>query len=329
MKCDQFDKKNLRYYAYALETCPTTGKKHLQGFAYSWKSMRLTAWKKIFPGAHIEQMRGNFRENEAYCSKEADLVEFGEKPNENGARKDLSTFTERITKGERVEDIALDQPNTYVQYRNGLVAYENIVRAKKERQDRAMPKVYIRVGEAGSGKTRWLDEQFGLDGWRFVPDNTGKWFDGCDARDVICFDDVEINQVPSLSLFKRVTDRYCGTWPIKGGFITKKWKAIVFTSNHPPNRWWKDLSPEDEAAVMRRIFQIELVYKDHTEVIYQNPECQSSEDRVDMDPCEEERDQGLQCCDISADLDAVLEDQAQEGLSVERRDLQGESDQLC
>jgi hypothetical protein len=54
-------KGELRFLAYGKETCPTTNKQHWQGFAYSFKVQRLTAWKKLFPGAHIEQMKGNFR----------------------------------------------------------------------------------------------------------------------------------------------------------------------------------------------------------------------------------------------------------------------------
>ena len=48
------------------------------------------------------------------------------------------------------------------------------------RNNRDVPEVYIRVGPPGTGKTRWLDEQYGADKWIEAPDNTGKWFDGCD-----------------------------------------------------------------------------------------------------------------------------------------------------
>lgn len=86
-------KPKLKYFAYAEETCPTTGKKHNQGFACGWKQMGLSAWKKLFPGAHIEPMRGQIRENSAYCSKEGNLVEFGVKPNEPGVKKTLLEFS--------------------------------------------------------------------------------------------------------------------------------------------------------------------------------------------------------------------------------------------
>jgi hypothetical protein len=73
--CDQ-----LRYLAYAEETCPTTQKKHFQAFAYAKAPMRFGGWKELFPTAHIEKMKGNFAQNEKYCSKEGKLIEFGERP---------------------------------------------------------------------------------------------------------------------------------------------------------------------------------------------------------------------------------------------------------
>jgi hypothetical protein len=58
---------SLRYLAYGLEPCPTTSKQHYQGFAYAFKAQRFTAFKKLFPKAHIEQMKGNFRDTSS-CS---------------------------------------------------------------------------------------------------------------------------------------------------------------------------------------------------------------------------------------------------------------------
>lgn len=253
-------KLKVKYLAYAEETCPTTGKKHLQGFACGWKQMGLTAWKKVFPGAHIEPMRGQIRENEAYCSKEGTLKEFGEKPNENGQKSSLLTYKRKLDEGADVLDVAQEEDHfqTYLMYRNGLHEYKRHVRAKAIQSDRTAPDVYVRIGPPGTGKTRWMDEQFGLDGWTQAPDNTGRWFDGCD-RDVILFDDVEAGAIPPLSLWKRLTDRYPLQVPVKGGFITWKPRTIVFTSNSHPYSWWKDLSEFDKGAIERRLKEVVVV----------------------------------------------------------------------
>ena len=63
-----------------------------------------------------------------------------------------------------------------------------------------MPKVYIRIGSPGSGNSKWLDEQYGLDKWIETPDNTGKWFDGCELADVLVFNDVSFGAIPALDV---------------------------------------------------------------------------------------------------------------------------------
>ena len=75
----------IRYIAYALETCPKTQKKHHQGFIYTHNNQthgkrNLQKLSKIIEASHVEPMRGKISENEYYCSKEGELIEIGEKP---------------------------------------------------------------------------------------------------------------------------------------------------------------------------------------------------------------------------------------------------------
>lgn len=249
-----------QYLAYALETCPTTGKKHFQGFAYSKSPWSFKKWTEAFPGAHIEYMRGNFASNERYCSKEGQLIEAGQKPMEDGKRRTLIAIKEDIEAGIAPIEAA-EEPEkfpTWCQNYRALELYKHHIRKKSKIHDREQPKVYVRLGPAGTGKTQWADEQFGKDGWVFAPDNTGQWFDNCD-RDVIVFDDVERGQIPPLSLWKRLTDRYGFSVPYKGGFLYWKPKVIIFTSNSHPKEWWPDLSPFDIDAIERRITEIIVV----------------------------------------------------------------------
>ena len=48
-----------------------------------------------------------------------------------------------------------------------------------------------------------MDDTYGIGNWVTTPWNNGHWFDGCD-HDVILFDDVEANAIPSSSFFKRL-----------------------------------------------------------------------------------------------------------------------------
>lgn len=250
----------LTYLAYAEETCPTTGKKHYQGFAYRETKQTHAAWRKALPGAHIEEMHGNFRQNEKYCSKEGKLIEFGVKPMENGKKRKLIEIKERIDEGEKPVDIAEEERYfpIWVNNHRALEVYNQHKRAKRLVNDRSLPEVHLRIGPPGTGKTRWCDDQFGPDGWKFAPDNTGRWFDGCDC-DVIVFDDVERGQVPPLSTWKKLTDRYGGPMPTKGGFVYWKPKVIVVTSNSHPRQWWPDASEFDIGAVERRLTSVTVV----------------------------------------------------------------------
>ena len=47
------------------------------------------------------------------------------------------------------------------------ILYKNI------KENREVPEVYIRIGPAGTGKSRWLDDTYGLSKWIEAPDNTG------------------------------------------------------------------------------------------------------------------------------------------------------------
>jgi hypothetical protein len=257
---------DVQFIAYAREHAPTTGRPHHQTWMYSGEKKKWT-WHKWFSklepyigNDHFEKMNGTFEQNDVYCSKEGELIKVGVPPMKNGQHKTVLEVKKRLDSGKRVMEIAEDDEMfpTVARQSKFFYEYQNYKRTKTLEQNRDAPSVYVRIGPAGTGKTRWLDEQFGLAGWVFAPDNTGRWFDGCD-RDVICFDDVEAGQVPPLSLWKRLTDRYPMQVPVKGGFITWKPKTIVFTSNTHPKQWWPELSEFDLQAIERRLTDVVVV----------------------------------------------------------------------
>jgi hypothetical protein len=214
--------EKLRFLAYGREICPTTKRHHLQCYAYSKTPMRLTQWLQVLGPKkhHIEAMRESFACNERYCSKEGELQKFGDEPKQ-GTRTDLVEVKRLLDSGKRPMEIAEEHEEHFasvMRFERSFSKYAEYKRARKCQDDRTVPDVYVRIGPPGSGKTKWLDDTFGTSGYAIAPDNTGRWYDGCD-HDVILFDDVEAGSIPPFSQWKRLCDRYPFKVPVKGGFV--------------------------------------------------------------------------------------------------------------
>ena len=136
--------------------------------------MRLTGWKKLFPTAHIEVMRGSFTDNEKYCSKEGVLVEYGEKPFQ-GCRRDLISMKRKLDEGICPMELAEDDEYFSVVAKHDRFAekYYDYKRAKVYKTDRTLPNVIVLIGPTGCGKTSYLDEKFGAGNWTKLPAPNG------------------------------------------------------------------------------------------------------------------------------------------------------------
>lgn len=265
------DTGRLRFIAFGEEVCPETGTLHYQAYlcGYQDRKPSLKQLIKWFGTGHnFEVMRGTLKHNEEYCSKEGSFTKLGDEPRQ-GERHDVIGKKRRIDSGMTPVESAEEEGHfgTFIKYHAGLEKYAHHVRAKTLRLDRTQPKVYIRVGDPGSGKTRWLDEQFGLDGWARMPNPTGSWFitPAVSYSDTVLIDDVGRGKVPKVEEFLEWTDRYPIEFNSKGGHLWWKPKNIVFTSNSHPNDWWPNISAHHKEAVERRIYRIDLVYKDRPE----------------------------------------------------------------
>lgn len=61
-------------YIIGEETCPTTNRKHLQGYIEAKKIIRPNETFKELPGVHWEKRRGTREHNITYCSKENNFI---------------------------------------------------------------------------------------------------------------------------------------------------------------------------------------------------------------------------------------------------------------
>lgn len=263
------DTGRLRFIAFGEEVCPNTGSLHYQVYLVGYNKLSLKQLVRYFgEGHHFEPMYGSLRQNEEYCSKEGSFHKLGDEPRQ-GERHDLIGFKRKLETGARPEEIAEEEGHfgSYVKYHAGFEKYAHHLRAKVIKHDREMPKVYIRVGDSGSGKTRFLDEQFGVGNWARMPNPTSSWWiTGTVAySDTVLIDDVGPSKVPKVEEFLEWTDRYPIEFNSKGGFLWWKPKNIVITSNCAWTTWWPKLTSAHKEAVERRIFRIDLVFKDKPE----------------------------------------------------------------
>ena len=247
----------ISYMAYANEVCPTTKKAHLQGFAYARVAMKLTGWKKLFPTAHIEKMRGSFADNEKYCSKEGELLEFGERPMQ-GIRRDLISLKRKLDEGIKPLDLAEDDEyfGVVAKHHRFAETYSDHKKGKVLKMDRSAPNVYLLKGEPGSGKTSWCDNKFGVGNWVKLPSPTNNtwWFTReCCTSDTIVIDDVGPTKVPEIETLLEWLDRYAFQAPIKGGNQWCKPKNWVLTTNVEPATWWEKAKGIHIDALERRI----------------------------------------------------------------------------
>lgn len=264
---DAVDRLEATYAIAGVETCPDTGRLHLQCFVSPGKRRCLEKFRRDWHNFHIEQRRGSKFANFKYCSKSGKYFELGERPTETardrrtGKQEILVSIFERLERGESSVAVFKDHPGLILQYgrryRELLGEYRSIVRSWKSQ-------VVVLWGPTGSGKTRrsYRELSFlcGKSVW-WSPDLSLQWFDGYSGHKGALFDDFSPNESEgSESIFRlllRLLDRYPVRVPVKGGFVEWSPRLIYFTSNTHPNLWFPNISYD--APLLRRIEVIENI----------------------------------------------------------------------
>lgn len=237
----RYCKDECTYAVIGHEVCPTTGRKHIQGYCH-WKSPRsLGFFSKTFGDCHVEKPRGTAQQNREYCTKDGKFEEFGSIPVQ-GHRVDWQQAFDDLKEGTPLVEILEKQPH--------LLPCQ---RALREVRNQLLKPVHRNVhvtvlwGDAGVGKSRWA--------WDKYPDlytkPSGEWWDGYNGEKVLLLDDF-YGWIRYHDLL-RVLDRYPTSVPFKGGFVWAQWDTIVITSNKHPSLWYAD---RWSYALRRRLHKI-------------------------------------------------------------------------
>ncbi len=241
------------YCVFGREVCPSTGRRHLQGYFYVKRKLTMHGVKSMlgdgFGHVHLEPAEGTAVQNREYCTKELDFEEFGVLPSQ-GRRSDLAIIKAKIKEGVPEETIADDHFVQWVQYRRSFSAYRDLLRKPQMRLELG---VYVLHGEPGVGKTRFVYQfarDLGTTPFR-VPDPELRWFDGYRGQQVVLIDDYR--GAARFEFLLQLLDIYPLQVPDKGGFTWWEPTYIFITSNDEIQDWHID---KDQTPLRRRLRRV-------------------------------------------------------------------------
>ncbi len=247
-RCNDLD---CKYMVFGKEGTESGQTPHLQGYFELSRKVSFNVLRLHFEGrAHIESRRGTAKQAADYCMKEGEYVVRGEL-SAQGKRNDLVLMYEKVKDG--ASDLVLQEymPAVYARCYKAIDRMRlNLVREEKYF---APVEVLVFVGPPGSGKTR---KAYEVDpDLYFLPveaKSSSLWWDGYFDQQTVLIDDY-YGDLP-WSLFLRLLDGYKFNLPIKGGFVWKRYRRVIITSNAYPNAWYG--AAKEYAALERRINEV-------------------------------------------------------------------------
>lgn len=239
---DLLKEKKIKYFGYAEENCPSTGRPHWQAFCITGRKEERPMQRMVKP-RHVEIMRGSLMSNDIYCSKQNRMKHLGIRPS-NGNSANVLAAKMIIDGGGTISDL-YDEGFQLSAIRWG----EGYISRKRKREEFQKPKVTWIYGETGTGKSRMAYEMTD-DPWVSSADGL-QWFDGYEHNEDVIFDDFRASHC-SFSRLLRLLDGYGMRVPIKGGFVNWMPKQIVITSCYSPEECYCHV-PESLQQLLRRI----------------------------------------------------------------------------
>lgn len=272
----------VRYIVAQLEICPTSGRRHFQGYVELHTGTRISTLKNLFQdnAAHFEQRRGTRDQARDYCMKidtrdpENISFEIGQFKGKQGKRNDWDEIKSMIHDGAGYDDLVQEFPA--VVGRNSravgdLIRIINPDATRKKKTD-----VYVLAGEPGTGKSTTAKTM----ATRYYPDEPPEcytlgsvrgdniWFDGYDPikHKRIIIDEFTSN-IP-LSYFNMWFDEHGATVQIKGGMVPFLADEVIITSNIHPKDWYPNISDTSRRiSFFRRITRAWWISSKGTDVV--------------------------------------------------------------
>lgn len=236
---------------YQEEVCGSTERHHFQGFIGFSRKISLTEVKRLLQSnLHVESVKKSIAAAQNYCmkadSKVSEGMEFSAGINKvAGSRTDLLICKDLLDKG--ISDADLYESH----FETSAANYRFFDRYRLAKASHRMepPEVIILYGPTGTGKTRWVYDNF-TD--VYSKDPTNKWWDGYRQNQCILIDEFHCN-LP-LNYMLRLLDRYPMTVETKGGSTVVNSPTIVITTNlNPTVDFYSECDHRSRAAFFRRV----------------------------------------------------------------------------
>lgn len=230
------------------ERCPTTKKRHWQGFVVFKNARTMQSILKEVPGTHLEVAKGSADQNYKYCTKDGKFVTFGERPVGQGKRSDLDRLVSHFKEGGNMLGALEIAPGTACRNMTNLYKLEHMFSPPRD----WIMDVRIYYGKPGSGKTRAVYDEFGFDA--VFKKQKNKWWDGYTGQDVILIDDFDPDSYYTGLTFDywlELLDRYPMSLEVKGGTCMMRSHIVIITSNFDPKDWFAE--QKNRSAFFRRV----------------------------------------------------------------------------
>lgn len=293
---DFLKKWNVQFLSIQNEICPSTKVHHIQGFVYFQNARILSGVKLVLPKAHWEQAldKAPYATAIEYTTvdkKHKDgtpdtswipgtQFQWGDKPQAQGARSDVTELREAIKTGTVSYTDAIGNYNAGLRYARGV---QDLVREHYKPPPYKIPKelkatcVY---GDAGLGKTMFLKKRAAAEGKSLCILKNRQlrngWYDGYNNHDWVLFDDIDGSTFKYPRDLMGALDGDDGRVPVKGGFVKWAPEMIFITCDkHPYDFYpqWITAKPNHYAQFKRRFQEVKLMTDDET-----------FEDKIDYEP---------------------------------------------
>lgn len=262
------------------------GTPHLQGFMCFKSQRTFTQVQKLFKPlkTHIEKARGDIESNVVYCSKDNDIMEFGQRPlsaPDKGAIE-RKRWQDAYTLAKEGKFKLIDE-RILIPYCRNLQHLYNMHRAEQPLPMLDGLAHEWHWGVTGAGKSygvRLAHPEYFL-----KPLN--KWWDGYDFEKVVLIEDVDPTHANKFGAMLKVwCDRYPFRAEVKSSTIYIRPEKIIITSNYSI----KDVFPDAamHTPLLRR-FKVHH-YAKPFEYLAERPRIASlSEEGITLEPGAPER----------------------------------------